>query len=338
LPLEAAADPERPPTFIRGDGPPRAGGADLKGRGFWLRDFRLKDGRVEVFDTGADLTLDRTLIGECLVWFGYHMIVRARSWWLAATRRSRPRLWFTPHNPRPWYLVWAAAAWAGIRIVAAPEQADAAFAFEDATWTAALIPPLLPAFNFRCLDISKSHVAEVFEEVFGYPLAVDPTRWTGVAVEKGEGNGAHDGRLVHCPTAREPGRHYQRLIDTQEGGVVRDLRTACVGRRPVVVWTKSKAARDRFSIHNLSVRLDLPEQVFSPQELEQIVRFLSAMHLDWAGLDILRDRTDGRIYIVDVNTTDVGPIIALSLVDKLRSTALLADALKAMTPAPRLGR
>lgn len=38
----------------------------------------------------------------------------------------------------------------------------------------------------------------------------------------------------------------------------------------------------------------------------------------------------GRIYIVDVNKTDVGPIIALPLAEKIQATQLLADALTEM--------
>ncbi|MDB5459214.1 MAG: hypothetical protein JWO72_955 [Caulobacteraceae bacterium] len=302
------------------------------GRGAWLSDFRFSGGRVQVFDTGADLKLDRTLIGEALVWLGYHAAVRLRAWWMAVARPDAPRIWFTPHRPRPWYLVWSALAWSGLRIAATPQEADASFAFEDATWATAATPaPGHPAFNFDCPDISKTRVAEVFEEVFGYPLAVDPTRWEGPAVEKAELNGAHDGRIVTCPVARRlPDRHYQRLIDTSDGRFTYDLRTPCIGGRPVAVWVKRKPDDTRFSIHNLAVTLRRPEDVFSPAELEQLGWFLAAMRIDWAGLDVLRDRNDGRIYIVDVNKTDVGPIIALPWRDKIRSTRILARAFEAL--------
>ena len=309
--------------------------ADRASRRFWNSDFKYSDGRVRVLDTGADLKLDRTLVGEAVIWFGYHAVVRARSWLMRLARPNPPQVWFSPNQPRPWYLVWSAMAWSGVRMARSPEEADAAFAFEDATWCEKQVPPLLPAFNFRCPDISKSHVARVFETVFGYPLAVDPTTWTGPAVEKGEVNGAHDGRIVSCPIRPLPDRHYQRLVDTSENGVAHDLRTGCIGGRPVAVWIKRKAAGDRFAIHNRSVTLHRPDEVFSPEELDLIARFLAAMHLDWAGLDILRDRTSGKIYVVDVNKTDVGPIIALSFFDKLRSTAILARAFSALLPERR---
>ncbi|MET0274608.1 MAG: hypothetical protein ABW360_16600, partial [Phenylobacterium sp.] len=306
-----------------------------RNRGFWFSDFHIARGRVKVFDTGADLSLDRTLAGEAVIWFGYHLVVRIRSWWMALTRRERPSIWFAPQRPRPWYLVWSAMAWSGLQIANSPETAEAIFAFEDSTWTAACLAGA-PAFNGRCADVSKSRVAEVFEAVFGYPLALDPQTWSGPAVEKAEVNGAHDGRVIACPAPRLPGRHYQRLVDTRDGAFTYDLRTPCVGGRPVAVWIKRKPQHARFSIHNLSVALRTPQEVFSAAELAQIERFLETMGVDWAGLDILRDRTSGRIYIVDVNKTDVGPIIALSFADKLRSTALLARALESMV-APQAG-
>lgn len=298
--------------------------------GWWLADFRFAGGRVRVLDTAANLEIDRHLIGDALVWLGFHVIVRTRAWLMLLLNPGAPRVWFAPHQPRPWYLVWSAMAWAGIRMAAQPEDADATFAFEDATWGEKQIPAVLPAFNYLCPDVSKSHVARVFEASFGYPLSIDPMTWNGPAVEKGELNGAHDGRIVECPTRPLPGRHYQRLIDTCQDGMAHDLRTACVGRRPVAVWIKQKPAADRFAIYNSSVTLHEPATVFSGDELDAIGRFLVAMHIDWAGLDILRDRNSGKIYIVDVNKTDVGPIIALSLRDKLRSIAILARAFEQM--------
>ena len=296
-------------------------------RASWFADFDIGGGRLKVRDTGADLALDWTLISEGLIWLPHHLMVRFRSWWLRLFRPNALRIWFTPRTPRPWYMIWTAMAWAGLRIARSPEEADAAFSFEDSTWCATQAPPMASSFNFGCTDVSKSRVAAVFEAVFGYPLAVDPHTWTGPAVEKSERNGAHDGRIVQCPITPAPEMHYQRVVDSSDGGFAYDLRTHCIGRRPRVVWIKKKPAGDRFSIHNLGVTVARPEAVFSADELAAIGRFLVAMACDWAGLDILRDAQSGRIYIVDVNKTDVGPIIALSWRDKLRSAGLLAAAL-----------
>ena len=58
--------------------------------------------------------------------------------------------------------------------------------------------------------------------------------------------------------------------------------------------------------------------------------FTAAMGLDFGGLDILRDRADGRIYIVDANKTDMGPPSALASNDKLKAMRGLADAFAAL--------
>jgi hypothetical protein len=174
------------------------------------------------------------------------------------------------------------------------------------------------------------------EEAFGYPLAIDPTTHEGDAVEKGEGNGLHDGRLVRCPIAAAPGKSYQRVIKTEgDDGWAYDLRTACVGRKPVVVFLKKKPAQARFSIQNTSVVVRDPSEVFSAAEIAQIERFCDVMQLDWGGLDVLREHASGRLYVVDVNKTDTGPAVVLSWKDRAKATAILARALGEMIAAPR---
>ena len=77
--------------------------------------------------------------------------------------------------------------------------------------------------------------------------------------------------------------------------------------------------------------------MFTPAELDLIRAFTARMGLDWGGLDILRDRYDGRIYIVDVNKTDLGPVIALSWRDKVRSMNRLSQAFSRLV-ATRIAR
>jgi hypothetical protein len=291
----------------------------------WANDFVFAGGRVKVKKTGADLTIDWPLIHEVLVWLVYYVCVRAKAAWMGLTRPG-PRVWFTPDAPRPWYLVWAAAAWGGTRIVRRPEEAVAGMYFDDSAQGAA--PNLGPAFrlNYGCTDVTKTHVAKVFEEVFGYPLIVDPRRAAGPIVEKGEDNGVHDGRIVQAPCQPREGKTYQKLIDNSDGGFVDDLRTPCVGGRPVLTFIKRRKLADRFSNHNTATTLHRPEDLFSPAEIEKIGAFCAAMQMDWGGLDILRDRRSGLIYVVDVNKTDMGPPIALPLKDKLEATELLSRA------------
>ena len=107
--------------------------------------------------------------------------------------------------------------------------------------------------------------------------------------------------------------------------------------RAVVVWVKQRAAGVRFLPPNISATRHAPEDIFSEMELGRISRFVKAMGADWCGLDILRDEASRRIYVVDVNKTDAGPIIALSLREKLASTAILANSLLGMIEASAAG-
>ncbi len=291
---------------------------------FRLDDFALRGGRIVLTSTGNSARFDRALLAEVATWLGCYLVVQVAA--LRHIGRRRPAIWFTPVVPHPRYMVRIAAIWAGIRVATSPATADAAFFFADVTVSVPPPPAHARALNFGCGDISKSRVAAVFATVFGYPLALDPASWTGPAVEKSEANGTHDGRIVACPTPPRPGFVYQRVVDTVTGGVATDLRTHVVGGRVVAVWVKRRNAAARFQPANLSATLVDAATVYTAHEIAQIEAFAAAMGADWAGLDVLRD-FDGRLYIVDVNKTDAGPIIALPLAAKLRSIALLADAL-----------
>jgi hypothetical protein len=185
--------------------------------------------------------------------------------------------------------------------------------------------------------VSKSNVARACAAAFGHPLAVDPRLHVGPAVEKSEINAAHDGRIVQCPTQPAPGRVYQRVVDNRgaDPSLVEDLRTCTVGGNPVVVFIKRRPVTKRFQNTNTDVVLRTPEEVFSAAEIAQISAFTREIGLDWGGVDVLRDRTDGTLYIVDANKTDMGPPITLNLPDKLIATRKLAAAFRDFVLGPR---
>lgn len=300
-------------------------------RGFWGFDFQIVDGYVHVKSTGVRFKNDWQLWIDIWRWFTYYLFVRARGFWARLKRPMGPRVWFAPHRPRPWYIIWAAMVWGGMDFARSPEHADAAFYFEDQTVATPPPPRHVKAFNFGVGDVSKSTVARVMEEAFGYSLTIDPLTHVGEAVEKGEGNGLHDGRIVQCPCEPAPGKTYQRFIRTADGSnMARDLRTATVGGKPVVVFDKRKPAGESFSIQNSSVVVRAPEDVFSAAEIAQIETFCAAMKLDWGGLDVLREHATGRLYVVDVNKTDTGPAVVLNWKDRARATTLLSAALRKM--------
>jgi hypothetical protein len=217
-----------------------------------------------------------------------------------------------------------------VKFVRGADQADAIFYFEDVTAGA---PPRIAGrsvLNAGVTDISKTRVAEAFGRVAGYDLALDPLTHHGKAVEKNELNGKHDGRLVDCPTAPQPGKSYQRFIDSSDGVTAFDYRTTIINRRPQFVLVKTKPADNRFSIHNVTVTFHELTEIFSIEEIGLIRRFAEEMQLDWGAFDVLRDRTSGKIYVVDVNKTDTGPAVDLSLRCRGRLKRAISKAFREM--------
>ena len=330
LPSPAVTTPPAPAA------PPRSLGERIIGMELgWFTDFAWRDGAVVVRKTGATTPLNREVVGHFLTWLGYFLVVRGVSTLRRLAGVRGPAIWFSPSTPRPWYMIRSVAAYAGMRVAAGPEDADIAFHFDDSTWSPPAGGFAGRTLNGACLDIGKTRVNAAFAEVFGYALGVDPTTHAGDAVEKADANGTHDGRIVRCPTPALPGRCYQRLVRTGTHEV-HDLRTTCVGGVPVQTWIKTRRAADRFaSGANLRVVARDPRDVFSDEEMSRIAAFNARMGLDWGTLDILRDAEDGRIYVVDVNKTDVGPVLQLTMRDKLQSTRVIAAALKALIRDPR---
>lgn len=303
----------------------------------WLSDFELRDGKILVRETGAELSLDFALVREVMGWFPFYLLVRFSTFLAGLKPRPKPRVGFVPGPARPWYLLPFLTQAARYRRTKLPEKADILIYFEDKTLAT---PPHIPAdftgkmINFACTDISKTRVAEVFADIFGYGLAVDPCTYTGLMAVKSEKNGAHDGMIVQGPVKPEEvdaSLVYQRLIDNRlsEGDdKVIDLRCPTVNGKIGLIFIKHRPLHSRFANFNARVELARPEDYLSAEERTKLAAFARAMRLDFGGLDVLRDRSDGRIYVVDVNKTDMGPPIALPLADKFRATRILTKQLK----------
>jgi len=162
--------------------------------------------------------------------------------------------------------------------------------------------------NAQCLDISKQRVDEVFETVFGYPLAVDPTTYNGPCVRKSNKNAVHDGKIISCPTEPEPGYVYQKHIDTEQpDGRYMDIRVPIMGSDVPFALKRYKDHSDMFDVTTGAELFATPD-VLTKEEVANILTFCRTMGLDYGELDVLRDNKDGRIYIVDVNNTPSGPI------------------------------
>lgn len=298
-------------------------------------EFKIDGNQLIAKETGAELPLTAEGAREAWRILSFVWLINAvRASRVVKGREPRARISFFPKKPRSYYAIWPVCQLAHVKIVDDPAEADLHFYFEDIEFLTAprQAPSSRTAFNIGCFDIRKSVVSRVFEETFGYSLKIDPARYQGRAVEKSEANGKHDGRIIECPLASpRSDRVYQRLIDNSFNGREHiDIRTPVVGGRIPFVYLKRRMPNLRFSNENHRVDLIDADAMLSKREQSQVLAFAEAMRLDFGGLDVLRDREDGRIYIVDANKTDMGPPSALSGHEKFRAMRGLADAFAAM--------
>lgn len=228
-------------------------------------------------------------------------------------------LHFYPDWPLPAYFLWSVASAARVRIK--PGIGMHTMLFKD---TELIDERELPHehvrwINGRCLDIRKSTIARAFEKVSGRILVVNPETYTGAAVRKSEQNGSHDGFVVECPTQNEKGYVYQKLIDNSiSDKCTEDIRVVVVGTELPAAIVKTVPLAQRFSALPSKARVESPETLFTNKEHTLIFAFCRELNLDFGEIDVLRDRRDGELYIVDVNPTALAHPVVLSFAERLK--------------------
>lgn len=180
----------------------------------------------------------------------------------------------------------------------------------------------LPVLNLHCNNILKTYVDDFFYEVFGYKTRIDPMLHHGVAVCKSEMNATHSGEIVDCPVAKvKDSCIYQIVINNRdENGRYEDIRVPVAGNTIPFIYIKLKEPESRFETKASQVLLKEPDALLSADEQHKILRFSQIIGLQFGEVDVLRNRDDGRIYIVDVNNTPYGP--PANLDEEGRQTAI----------------
>ncbi|MFM9985561.1 MAG: hypothetical protein ACKVOK_10045 [Flavobacteriales bacterium] len=181
--------------------------------------------------------------------------------------------------------------------------------------------------NAACTDISKVHVDKIHLDIFGYNTFIDPSNYSGKAVMKSDTNALHDGKIIDCPVDLTTGSVYQVLIDNSyDEQYVMDLRVAVVGTEIVHAYKKFKKYAVRFTNDVSRSELHATASLFNEKEVSLILAFCTKMGLHFGELDILRNKADGRIYIIDVNKTPYGPPFGLAPESAKKAIVNLANA------------
>jgi hypothetical protein len=185
--------------------------------------------------------------------------------------------------------------------------------------------------NGKCTDISKKTVDNVFEWIFGYSAKVDPLNYEGKMIVKSNENGVKDGKIVRAPIEYEEVKSdkvYQKEIENRnENGKHLEYRVCIYGNSIPLVKVRLKKSKNRFTAPSGNYRLTDPSNVFSSQELRKINAMAKYMNLDYGECDVLRDKNDGRLFVIDVNKTPYG-LNKTSTEESKKALALLTPAFK----------
>ena len=183
--------------------------------------------------------------------------------------------------------------------------------------------------NSECLDISKNYIGKIFQEVFGYPLLLDPFTHTGKCVKKNNLNASKvDTEIVQCPVEKtEDGYVYLKLINAQlNDDIVIDYRISVIGNSIPILYLKKKPLKHRFLNDAVEITMHSPDEFLSKEELDKTLQLCNKIGLDYGELDILRDNDDGKIYIIDANNTPWGPPADLTKQDNKKALEILTAA------------
>lgn len=278
-------------------------------------------------------------------------------------RVSRPKAWvrmmhilvaprktilFYPNRPGRWAVAYKLSSRAGYWITTNPKRkCDAAFRWEVATRaTPQAFRYEAGAINCYCTDISKQHVEKVFAEVFGYDLGIDPTVYKGLVVKKSDENATHDGEVITCPIPAQdvvPGFVYQKFVDNrrQDAEGFYEYRVPIFMKTIPAVYVKYRPTDAQFKEFD-GAEVVSPQSVLSEEEQRRLLAFSEALQFEYGELDVLRDRGDGRIYVVDANNTPSGPTRGFRPEQRVEALealqpafeALLAESARRLAQAP----
>ena len=163
--------------------------------------------------------------------------------------------------------------------------------------------------NMSIRDISKLHIDKIHKEIFGYSTQIDPLLYTGKIVRKNNLNAKHDGKIYQGPiNSLEQGYIYQILIDNSySDDLVMDIRVTVVEEILDFVYIKYRLISERFKNTTVVTKIKKTNEVFTDVEIKLLNSFCKKLKLEYGELDVLRDKNENRIYVVDVNNTPHGP-------------------------------
>ncbi|MCX6760308.1 MAG: hypothetical protein NTW46_03115 [Candidatus Nealsonbacteria bacterium] len=227
------------------------------------------------------------------------------------------------------FMIYKICRYLGYTIMNNPKRKfDLAVFWEDAPFRDSIflnqISRNKKVINIGSKDILKEKIDSEFEKVFGYSIKIDPLEYKGECLEKNNLNGLRDGKIINCPLKdKKEGYVYQKIINNIKNDFAEDIRVPIINAKIPLIYLKYKPIKERFGLTYKSRLADI-EKHLSDEEISKIAMFCSKIGLDYGELDVLRNKDDGKIYIVDVNNTPTGPPSYISLQEGRMALKILA--------------
>lgn len=165
--------------------------------------------------------------------------------------------------------------------------------------------------NLTMFSHDKKRSDEVFADVFGYRLDIDPQNYQGEGVIKGRhDNGAKSARAVRYPLddAIDTDKNVYQImvkndIEFSGNGYSYLYRVPIFdGHIPIMIGKHFKK-EDRFAWSAAGAEMICPYSALTPPEIRLIREYCLKFGLEFGELDVLRDMDTNRIYIIDANAT-----------------------------------
>ncbi len=205
-------------------------------------------------------------------------------------------------------------------------HSNLAISWEDTTYKKVIDKLPENTWNLKCTDISKTKVDEVFKSVFSYSTQLNPETHKGKILEKIELNGHHNAKIIEAPLKPKKGYIYQKIINNQEGKYLfEDIRPVVIKDNIPFCYLNYRLKGKRFSNKKYKALLVKTLDVLSEDEIEKIILFCKKLGVDYCEMDALRDRDNGKLYIIDVNTTAFGPANGLWFEDKVKALKMYQE-------------
>ncbi|RFC55289.1 hypothetical protein [Brumimicrobium aurantiacum] len=153
-------------------------------------------------------------------------------------------------------------------------------------------------------------------------------------VKKNDLNAKHDGEILQEPIdSIEQGYIYQILIDnSHEEDLVMDIRVPVVGEVLDFVYLKYRNISERFKNTTVDTKIKKTSEIFTDGEIKLLNAYCKQLKLEYGELDVLRDKHNNKIYIVDVNNTPYGPPANTSKQNSIFAIREISKCLKKYSP------